>query len=77
MTGHPGYFDHPRNCTPACPANAIPSTLHRPYRPPMVRCTWCGAEPGVACTYPGGLGKRPMPMRGNGRCHPCRLEVAS
>ncbi|WP_456238082.1 zinc finger domain-containing protein [Nocardioides okcheonensis] len=60
-------------CSPACRDVAVPSPYDR-ERPPMVRCTWCGAEPGVACTVRSS--RRRQPLTVFGRFHPSRLEAA-
>lgn len=67
------YEDH-RVCTSECAYSAVPSPLER-ERPPDVRCDWCGAPPGVACTWraPGG---RVRSLSTYGRFHPSRLHEA-
>jgi len=61
-------------CTSRCAEFAVPSPLLRD-RPPTIRCDWCGAPPGVACTWraPGG---RVRPLSVYGRFHPSRLKEA-
>jgi hypothetical protein len=78
----PGRTPHMcRNCPREHACHCGPSTIDRPrlgYKPapPMRKCPWCHADPGVAC-YPRGIGARGerLHLTPSGS-HPSRIGAA-